>query len=308
MTRTDGSDNVALAVATILVVCLALSLGDAIIKSVAASFAMAQIFVLRSVLVLPVLLVIGALRGQQVLTLDPYALLRSLCLTVMWVAYYAALPHLPLAVAAAAYYTLPLFITLFSAALGLERIGARGWIAVAMGFAGVLVVLRPGAAAIDPWTLVPLLSAMLYAAAMIITRTRLRHAAPVALAVNLNATFVVAGLAATALNLAGVTAADNFMLAPWTVMGPREWGAIAILAAVMIGSSVGTAFAYQTGPASVLGTFDFSYVAYAVLWGILFFGDVPDAVTFLGIATIVAAGILAVRRPRGSAETAACPE
>ncbi len=297
--RVGRADNTALAVAVILVVCGGLSLGDAVIKTVAASFAMAQIFVLRSALVLPAMVAVGIVRRQRLVTLDPWAILRSVCLTAMWVAYYAALPHLPLAVAAAAYYTLPLFITLFSALLGLERIGLRGWLAVAMGFAGVVIVLRPGADALDPWTLVPLFSAMLYAVAMILTRTRLRGETPLALAVNLNATFLVAGLAATALHGAGVATADGFMLTGWTEMGGREWGAIAILALVMLGSSIGTAFAYQTGRSSTVATFDFSYVAYAVVWGILFFGDVPDAVTFGGIVIIVAAGVLAVQRRPG---------
>ena len=56
------------------------------------------------------------------------------------------------------------------------------------------------------------------------------------------------------------------------------------------------AIAYQSGPASLVATFDFAYLAFATLWGILIFADLPDALTVAGIVLVAAAGILAVRR------------
>ncbi len=74
-----------------------------------------------------------------------------------------------------------------------------------------------------------------------------------------------------------------------------EWRVMAILAAAIIVGSIGAAIAYQSGPSSIIATFDFSYVAFAVVWGILLFGEVPGFITIIGIVLIVGGGMLAVR-------------
>jgi drug/metabolite transporter (DMT)-like permease len=79
-------------------------------------------------------------------------------------------------------------------------------------------------------------------------------------------------------------------------MGPNEWLAMGLLATAVIIGSVGAAIAYQVGPSSIVATFDFSYLAFAAVWGFLFFAEVPDAITVVGIIMIAGAGILAVRR------------
>ena len=73
--------------------------------------------------------------------------------------------------------------------------------------------------------------------------------------------------------------------------------ASAVLAAAIIVGSIGAAIAYQNAPAALVGAFDYSYLAFAALWGALFFADIPDASSLAGMAMIVAAGIVALRRP-----------
>jgi drug/metabolite transporter (DMT)-like permease len=263
-----------------------------------------QIFVLRSVLAVPILAAAIKLRGRSP-SLRPYHLgwtaLRSLMLTFMWVAYYAALPHLALSVAAAAYYTLPLVITLFAALVIGDRIGVSGWIAVVLGLGGMLLILRPQAEAFNAYALLPLVSAALYALAMILTRTKCKNECPLVLSFSLNLSFIGVGLAASLLlTVAGV--ADHstdrfaFLLGHWGSMGAIEWGAMGLLASLVIVGSVGAAIAYQAGPPAIVATFDFAYIAFAVVWGLIFFDEIPDAVTLAGMALIVAAGMLALRR------------
>lgn len=79
-------------------------------------------------------------------------------------------------------------------------------------------------------------------------------------------------------------------------LGAQEWLTKGLLSAAVVIGSVGAAIAYQAGPSSIVSTFDFSYLAFAALWGLLFFGEVPDAITLGGIILIASAGILAVRR------------
>ena len=299
-----GRDNVGLAVAVILATNLALSLGDAAIKQISANFVLWQIFVVRSVIAIPVLIAVIRLRSRAA-SFAPrrpgWVALRSLMLTLMWVAYYSALPHLALGIAAAAYYTLPIFITLFAALFVGDRIRPLGWCGVFLGFAGVLLILKPDANGFNAYALLPLVAALLYALAMILTRTKCREENPLVLSLGLNVTFVVVGLLATLLiafngGLADEAPGASFLLGTWSGMGGLEWLAMTLLAAATLIGSVGAAIAYQVGPPATVATFDFAYVGFASAWGILFFAEVLDGVTITGMALIVAAGLLAVRR------------
>ncbi|MEM7043778.1 MAG: DMT family transporter, partial [Pseudomonadota bacterium] len=220
-------DNVPLAIAVILLTVLALSLGDALIKQTSASFVLWQIFVLRSIIAIPILLAVIRYRDAS-MSLIPGAVgwttLRSLMLTLMWVAYYASLPNLELSIAAAAYYTLPIFITLFSALLTGEKVGRAGWIAISLGFIGVLLILKPAAGDFNFYALLPLISAILFALAMILTRTKCRRESPLILSLALNISFVVVGLAASLLVLPlseidSRASARSFLVGSWTSMG-----------------------------------------------------------------------------------------
>lgn len=283
----------------ILATNLALSLGDAAIKYISAGFVLWQIFVLRSLIALPVLLLILRLRYPAMRLWPRHAgwvALRSLLLTAMWVFYYAALPHLALGVAAAVYYTLPIFIALFAALFIGDRISVSGWIAILLGFVGVVLILKPDAQGFNFFALLPLAAAICYALAMVLTRTRCREEHPLVLSLGLNVSFVVVGLLATL--LVGVTAAgqEAFLGGSWMAMGSADWLTMALLAVATLIGSVGAAVAYQAGPPATVAAFDFAYVGFATLWGLLIFGDVLDVVTLGGVALIVASGVLAVRR------------
>jgi len=89
-----------------------------------------------------------------------------------------------------------------------------------------------------------------------------------------------------------------FLLGSWTPLSAEIWAAAAILSVAIIIGSAGGAIAYQIGPASVVGVFDYSYLVFAALWGIVFFGEVPDGQTTMGMLLIFSAGALvALRRP-----------
>lgn len=301
-----ATDNIALAVATICFAVFALSLGDALIKRVSAQFGLSQLFVLRSLLAAPIL--IAAMRlGFPDARLAPKALgwttVRSLMLTLMWVLYYLSLPQLDLSTAAATYYAAPLFITLFSALLIGERVRPLGWFAVVLGFLGVLLILRPQAGDFNAYALAPLGSAVLYALAMILTRTRCRGEHPLTLSLALNVSFITVGCALAGIGAllelsvgAGSEGWRGALLSPWTGVDADGWVVIAILAAGILIGSVGAAIAYQLAPPPVVATFDFAYIGFAVIWGVVFFAEAPDAIAIVGMLLIVLGGALALRR------------
>ena len=250
------ADNIPRAVGAIIVTVLVLSLSDALVKMTSSSFVIWQIFVIRSLIVIPILLVFLAVRLPDKLRVPRAAgwvILRSSMLVGMWVFYYTALPKLELSAAAAAYYTLPIFITLFSAIFLGDRISRAGWIAVFVGFVGVLLILRPEAGDFNGYAILPICSAMLYAGAMIVTRSRCRDEHPVMLSLCLNLVFVVVGVsAALVIQMLPNETRQGFLLADWAAMGPSNWLAMALLAVAIIIGSVGTAIAYQNGPPAIL--------------------------------------------------------
>ena len=123
-----------------------------------------------------------------------------------------------------------------------DRVGWRARCAVALGFAGVIVMLRPGAVPFNAYALLPFVAALLYALAMIITRARCAVECPLVLALVLNLAFIVTGVVATVVGLtieiSELLQSNNpFLFGSWTTLGLQEWGVICALAlAMLIGS------------------------------------------------------------------------
>jgi len=297
---TGVMDRVGFAVTVMVLTDLTLSIADALIKATLAAMPLSQFIFLRSVLTIPLLVLIVRLRypGLSLRPVRPgWAALRSAMLLASLLLYYAALPQMDLSMAAAAYYTIPLFITLFSAVLVREVVGPRGWVGVAFGFAGVLLMLKPEAGALNLHALMPLGAALLYALAMVVTRTKARSENAFVLALVFNLIALVIGGVATLASLGSATAEPGLFAGPWLAMGVLDWALILFLTCTMIVGSVGTAVAYQSAPSAIVSTWDFSYLAFSVVWGVLIFSERLDLLSALGIAMIVTAGLLVIRRP-----------
>jgi drug/metabolite transporter (DMT)-like permease len=214
-----------------------------------------------------------------------------------WLAFYASLPVLSLSVAAVAVYTNPIMTTLLAPALIGEPVGRRQWLGVLSGFLGVIAILKPGGDAFPWFTLLPLLGAAFCALAVVLTRSKCRDEAPLILALNLHGSFLVTGLMATAaLALIGldteIKAAFPFLFGHWAPMGQREWGLMALIAALSVAFFIGAVRAHQIAPPPIIATFDYSYIVSAVVWGFVFFAETPDVSTIGGMILIAAAGLL----------------
>ena len=123
---------------------------------------------------------------------------------------------------------------------------------------------------------------------------------PKILSLSLNITFIVIGIVASLLIAIwdpAESARDTypFLIGDWAVLDLSGWLTMSVLAVVVILGSLFAAIAYQNAPSSVVATFDYSYLAFAALWGLLVFSEVPDALTILGMVMIVGAGMIAIR-------------
>ncbi|MGI9310068.1 MAG: DMT family transporter [bacterium] len=300
----DPPDNIPLGASLIIATVLAMAFADAVIKYISADFPLWQIFTLRSLAAVSLLLAIALFARTDLRPRSlKWSLLRAFLLALMYIAIYAAAPVLALSVIAASLYTGPIFVALLSAWWAGEGVGARRWSAVALGFAGVLAIVRPAVDAFSPYALIPVAAGFLYALAAIITRAKCRREQPLALAVMLNFALLATGLLATGALFAlrpllGDGDAYPFLLGEWILMGSREWGIIALLAALIVLIGIGLAKAYQTAPPTIIATCDYAYLPFAALWGFVFFGEIPDTPAVIGIALITFAGVLVLKCSR----------
>lgn len=196
-----------------------------------------------------------------------------------------ALQYLQLTVTASIFFTVPILIALMSAPLLGERMDARRWAAILVGFAGVLVIVRPGSAAFHPAMLLSMVNAVLYAGFNLMTRKLAAYDAPETIQ------FLPAVVASVVL--------APFALAAWqSPPGAFEW-----LVLCMMGVFGGTghtllAMAHRYAPASTLAPFLYQQILYMALFGYLVFGSVPDPAVWLGAAIVVGSGLYLFARER----------
>lgn len=287
-------------VPTILAAVFAMALNDAIIKYASSGLTLWQIWVLRSLFMLPALLLLT--RGRLHIKGGIWVALRTLCLIGMYLCVYPAFPLLNLAVAGAAFYTAPFFIVGLSALILGNVITWRHWVAITVGFSGLLLVVRPFGAAFTPAILLPVAGALCYSLAAIVTRAKC-HTVDVRLqALWLNIGFLVLGvmgsLSVHVFGVSNVSASDTFLLGQWQPMQAKEWATIAILAALMLAMAVGVAKAYQSPHPEIIATVEYSYIIFAVFWGYVFFSEIPDGWSLAGMVLITAGGLMTVSAGR----------
>lgn len=278
---------------TILLTVFAMALTDAFVKYASADMTLWQIYVCRSVLALPILVFLSKGRVQP--KAMGWVTVRSIALVAMYLAIYAAIPLVDISVIAASLYTGPLFIVLLSAIFLREPIATAQWLAVALGFVGVLFVVQPNGASFNALSLIPIIAAFLYAVAAVLTRAKCADEAPATLAVSLNVALVVCGGAASLWLVASPSeyaASYRFLFGQWSGLDLRTVGILVFMALLIVGVSIGLARAYQSPRPQVIATFDYAYLIFAAFWGFVFFREVPDFWTVAGVALIIGAGIL----------------
>ena len=274
-----------------------LSLSDALVSLNSGNVALGQVLVVRSLIAAIVLSVAsgGWFAFYRSLCLsNPWVWLRSLCLALMWGCYYVSLPFMPFSLAAACYYTAPMWMALLSAVLAGYRVDLRIGISIALGLAGVVAILRPGVGEVFAIVVLPLLAAFFYALAAIITSVKCKETSPMAIALNLNIFLAAAGLAyVLALVVAGTGNKAGFVFSAWPSLALSAWGLLVGLGALLAIIAAAVACAYQRAPAPVIGLFDNCYLVFAVFWGFLLFAEIPDSLDLASILLIGSGAILA---------------
>jgi drug/metabolite transporter (DMT)-like permease len=287
----------------ILISVFLMAFQDALVKLSSADISLWQLFALRSLFAVPILCLISRMTTRKFSEignlLGGWILLRSALLVGMYVCLYTVIPYIPLSTLAAGFYTGPIFIVIFSAVLKGERVRPIDRFAIGLGFVGVLLISKPSTEGISLLVLLPVLSGVFYAAAAVMTRTKLHHNGPTELALSLNILLGVVGFIIVGI-LDGFDLGNggnlHFMLVGWQPLAPTDMGIIAVLGVMLVAISITLAFAYRSAPPPVIAGFDYSYLIFSGLFGFLLFNEVPAASSLLGMLMIAGAGMAMLKR------------
>jgi drug/metabolite transporter (DMT)-like permease len=254
------------------------SFGDAMGKFMVATYSVGQLLLLRACAALLVLLpTIWKQRAEFTRLERPWLqLLRVTLSTLEVAAFFLATVYLPLADVITYYLACPIFVTALSGIVLGERIGWRRWTAILIGFCGVLIALRPSAQTVSWPAMIALGGSTSFAVLMLITR-------------SLRATPDIV--------LASSQFAGTFLLG--AIMSPFGWvapnaGSLVLFAAagiISVAALLCVNRSLKLAPASVVVPYQYSMIVWAVIFGLVVFGDVPSWQTIIGATIIIGAGL-----------------
>ncbi len=283
------------------------SLQDAIVKGMSGSYPVHEIVFVRSLVALPLLLtvILAEARGWPAFRRLGLHLLRGLLMYVAFTAYYLAIAQLQIAQTVALFFVAPLLVAALSGPVLGERVAPRSWVAIAIGGAGMLVILRPGLSVLDPALFLPLFAALAYAFSVLCGRRLGQSQSGAAMAFSANVIYIAAS-GAMALALAGrippsqAAASVRFLLEPWVWAGARDFALMAACGVISATAFFLLGQGYRMAEANRAAPFEYASLPWSILWGYLFFGNLPDLPTVIGALVIVYGGIYALRLGGGA--------
>jgi len=281
------------------------SFNDMAIKFISGDYALHQVVLIRSLIGMVVLLAVivpldGGLSVLRTKRL-PMHLLRGMCVVVANMTFFLALAAMPLVDAVAIFFIAPMLITVFSVIFLKETVGPYRWIAVAMGFIGVIVMMRPGSDSFQLAAFLPLAAAVSYAGLHILTRkiggTERASTMTFYIMVSFITVSALMGLVVGDGRFAGTGDASlEFLLRAWVWPAPFDY-------LILLGIGVSSAFggflisqAYRLCEAGLAAPFEYTALVLAIFWGVVVFGEWPDVTAWVGVSLIVGAGLFMLWR------------
>lgn len=265
------------------------TMNDAITKQVSSEINFGEIMLVRGLFAIVLIAALAihrrAIRPMRTLMVRPVAL-RVIGEVGGTVAFLAAIVHLPLANISAIMQALPLAITLGAAVVLGEPVGWRRWTAIGVGFAGVLVIVRPGFDGFNRFALLALVS-VLFCTLRDLATNRVPAAIP-SLFITLLTTVVVTVMGALVL----------VPLGGWAQPSARVVGLLALAAIFVLTGYQCVIMAMRAGDISAVAPFRYTALLWAILLGYILFGETPDRPMIVGASMIVMSGLYAFYRER----------
>ncbi len=223
-----------------------------------------------------------------------YHLVRAGFLVLATFCFFLSLTFLPIADALAIFFVQPLIVTILSALILREQVGPRRWAAVAVGFIGTLIIIRPGFAEVNPGSLLALAAGASLACYFVMTR---RIAGRTDAMITTFHTSLLGGLLLSLV-----------IWSVWQWPTPAQWAMFVALALIATFGHLMIVRAYDHAEASLLAPLAYTEMIMATILGWLFFQDFPDGWTILGVSILIGCAIYISVRERAAGRRSAVVE
>ena len=286
---------------------LIFSLQDIAVKWIGGDYSVLEIVTFRSLIALPCTLLFFRYEGQRGLpTTQRHKLeyIRGLFYFLSYTTHFMGLAALPLAEIAAIKFSGPLMITFLSVVWLGETVGPRRWLALLVGFMGVLLIVRPGLATFNMGAIFILISVLFYALAAILTRKLQTTDSSATMAyysslVYLIVTFILAPLIIFVGEIPDAHPSIAFLFHAWAMPSLLDWVIMSGLGLVWAGGMYFVARAYSLALASVAAPFEYVTLPINMMWGFVIWQEIPTLTTLAGAFLTLLSGMYILYREQG---------
>jgi drug/metabolite transporter (DMT)-like permease len=285
---------------------LIISLQNIAVKSIGGDYPVLEIVIFRSFVALPCTLLLYRSEGKRGLpTTQRHKLqiVRGFLFFLSYTTYFMGLAALPLADVAAIRFSAPLAITLLSVVMLGEKVGPRRWLALVVGFVGILLIVRPGSATFNLGSIFVLATTLFYSLSVMATR-RLRTTdssatmAYFSSLVYLAAAFILAPLAIVVGEIPNAHPSIAFLFRPWALPTLLDGAIMSGLGLVWASGMYFTARGYSLALASVAAPFEYVSLPINIMWGLLIWHEIPTLMTWAGTVLTLSSGMYILYRER----------
>jgi drug/metabolite transporter (DMT)-like permease len=293
-----------LGVGSLVLGLLIFSLQDIAVKWMGGDYSVLEIVTFRSLVALPLTLLFFRYEGGQGLPTTQRRKLeyiRGLFFFLSYTTHFMGLAALPLAEIAAIKFSGPLMITFLSVVILGETVGPRRWLALLVGFMGVLLIVRPGLATFNMGAIFILISVFFYALATMLTRKLQTTDSSATMAyysslVYLIATFILAPLVIFVGDFPDAHPSVAFLFHAWAMPSLLDWVIMSGLGLVWAGGMYFLARAYSAAQASVIAPFEYVALPINVMWGFIIWQELPTWMTWAGAFLTLSSGVYILTR------------
>jgi drug/metabolite transporter (DMT)-like permease len=288
-----------LGIGFLLLAMLIGSLQSVAVKWIGGNYSVLEIVTFRSLVALPITILFFRLEGGKGLptTRQPkLQYVRGIFLFLSYTTFMMGLAALPLASVEAIRFSGPLMITILSVVMLSEKVELQRWLALLVGFAGILLIVQPGSTNFNEGSLFVLISVLFYALTVIFTRKMNATDSSATMAyfsslVYLIAAFIFSPLAAAVGEIPNAHPSVAFLFHPWTMPTPLDLFIMSGLGLVWALWAYFMTRAYSTAQASVIAPFEYASLPISIMWGFLLWHEVPTLMTLAGAALTLASGM-----------------
>lgn len=293
-------------VSFLVLAMLIFSLQNIAVKWIGGDYSILEIVTFRSLIALPCTLLFYRYEGKRGLpTTQRHKLeyVRGVFLFLSYTTHFMGLAALLLADVEAIRFSAPLMITFLSVVLLGEKVGPRRWLALIVGFMGVLFIVRPGSATFNMGSIFILISVLFYALSVMITRKLQTTDSSATMAyysslVYLVAAFILAPLAIVVGEIPDAHPSIAFLFRAWAMPTLLDWVIMSGLGLVWAGGMYCMARAYSLALASVAAPFEYVSLPISVMWGFVIWQEIPTLTTLAGAFLTLFSGMYVLYRER----------